>query len=139
MRGGIVGWGIVLLGVVGCAIPEEDFPDRVADEVCDRVEECTEVFEDRSERMDCEDHWRHSAARRLEQGEREGLTYDPAAGANCVREVQIGTCAEFNDFGFVCDPFEDDASHRDESSGPVPWYGCDDDDDRRRDPRCDDD
>jgi len=99
---------IAVMMVMGCTIPEDDFADRASDAVCDRVEECTEVFEDEQERTDCEDFWRGAAELVIDLGDLAGSNYDPAAGADCVRDIRAASCAEFNDFQIDCEPFEDE-------------------------------
>ncbi len=95
------------LGLVSCTISEDAFPDRVADAVCDRIEECTEVFEEESEREDCESFWSSTAELAVDLGDLGG-EYDPAAGADCVSDIRAATCAEFNDFQIDCDVITDD-------------------------------
>lgn len=103
-----IAWGLWPLTLAACTISEDAFPDRAADAVCDRVEECTEVFEDPSERTDCEGFWRGAAELLLDVRDLVGEVYSPSAGADCVQKVRAATCAEFNDFQLECDLFPDE-------------------------------
>lgn len=93
-----------------CTIAEDDFAARASDAICDRAEECTEVFETEDERANCEAFWGGAAELLLDLGDLAGSNYDPAAGAACVRDIRAASCAEFNDFEIDCDLFEDDAA-----------------------------
>jgi hypothetical protein len=93
------------LVAVGCGISEDDFPDRAADAVCDRVDECTEELDGEQERADCESFWAGVAELWIDLGDLGGSEYSPAAGADCVREIRSATCAEFNGADYTCEPF----------------------------------
>ncbi|MEM6926117.1 MAG: hypothetical protein AAF602_04270 [Myxococcota bacterium] len=93
---------LILLALGGCTISEDAFPDRYADAVCDRIEECTTVFDEPSERETCEAFWSGAAELLVDLGDLAG-EYDPAAGADCVGDVRAATCAEFNEFRVDCD------------------------------------
>lgn len=103
----MISWPLIL---VACTISEDAFPDKAADTMCDRVEECSRVFADDAERQNCESFWSGAAELLLDVGDLAGAVYDPAAGAACLREIRSATCAEFNDSELDCDLFPDEGA-----------------------------
>jgi hypothetical protein len=93
--------------LTGCGVPEDEFPERAGEAVCDRVEECTTTFESDAERADCEAFWSGAAELWVDLGELIGGEYDPGLGADCLREVRRATCAEFNEASYECDVLVD--------------------------------
>lgn len=98
---------VVAMLAVACTISEDAFPDRVADATCDRVEECTEVFETEEERTDCEGFWGNLAELFIDLADLGGAEYSPSRGAQCVQEIRAASCAEFNDGQVPCELFDD--------------------------------
>lgn len=94
---------LALVAVGGCGIPEDAFPERVGEAVCDRVEECTATFDDDAARADCESFWSGAAELWVDLGELGGAEYSPGQGADCVTEIRRATCAEFNSADYTCD------------------------------------
>ena len=91
----------------GCVVSEDNFPPQVADAMCDRINQCTNEFEDQDERDDCEAFWEAAAEIQVDLGELFGGEYSSSAGAACIREIRLSSCADFNSNEIDCDVFEE--------------------------------
>lgn len=96
---------VASLLLVGCTISEENYPDAIADAMCDRINQCTDEFESDEDRESCESFWAVAAEAQVDLVELFGGEYNPEEGAACVREIRSVSCADFNSTEIDCDVF----------------------------------
>jgi hypothetical protein len=95
----MVARGLLLLAVAGCTIPEEDFPDEVAETYCERIWSCDpENAQDIYGSVgDCESFWSLSAGAWLDVANFLGEEYLPEEAPECIRSIRWASCDDIED------------------------------------------
>lgn len=101
-------WGLWMVAVVGCSIPEEDFADTYAVTVCDRLEECDRgdfenQFDDREE---CWDDLADVAEFFMDAADLLGGVYSEDAARECIDSIQSAECGDFSSGEYACDVYD---------------------------------
>ena len=89
--------GVVL--VWGCSVPEEEFPDELAETYCDRVWTCDQdaAMDIYGSVGDCEDFWSTATEAWVDVADFLGDDYVPEEGDDCIRAVRWTSCDEIED------------------------------------------
>lgn len=88
---------IVLLMVGACTIPVENFPERGATAMCDKLDECGEL---NVAYNNCHRFWRGAIESWIDAAESLNYVYDPAGARECVRSVETLSCEERESWSF---------------------------------------
>lgn len=101
-------YAALALALVGCAIPEENFPDTYGKAVCKRLRECDKgSFENSYDDLaDCVDTWSRGAEFFLDAGGLFGGEYSPSKARTCINEINAASCGDFSSGSYECDVFE---------------------------------
>lgn len=96
------------LALVGCAIPEDNFPDTYGKTVCKRLRECDKgSFENNYDNLaDCTDTWADGAEFFLDAGDLFGGEYSPSKARSCINDINAASCGAFSSGSYECDVFE---------------------------------
>jgi hypothetical protein len=89
----------VLVGAIGCAIPEEDFPVIAADAWCDKSRKCDRGDFDNTypDKAACLEDSREYFDTLSDLADLFGGDYDDAVARECINEVRLESCADFTD------------------------------------------
>lgn len=90
-------FALCLLGLGGCTISEENFPERAAETMCDKAEECDDLA---SSYQNCVSTWEGIVQAWVEVSEDLNYEYDPGEAQSCVASVRRLSCDERDDWDF---------------------------------------
>jgi hypothetical protein len=99
---------LLALGLVGCAIPEEDFAETYARTACDRVEECDKgSYESRyDDDLECQEQWADWADLLMDAADLLGGEYDEEAARECISAMKDADCGDFETLDYECDVYD---------------------------------
>ncbi|TVQ89543.1 MAG: hypothetical protein EA397_15000 [Deltaproteobacteria bacterium] len=86
---------VLLLLCASCTIAVENFPDRGATAVCDKLLECDEL---ELAYNNCHRNWRAVIEAWIEGAQLLGYEYDPSGARSCVRRVEDLSCDDRDDW-----------------------------------------
>ena len=99
---------LLCLSLLACALPEEDFPDKYAESVCSRIQECdASDYENLySSDEDCESDWSGGAETFMDAADFLGGVYNEDSAKTCISDIKDEECGDLTLGDYVCEIYD---------------------------------